>query len=158
MDKVEKKRFIAFMVPLALTLAIIVCFSIAIARKHSELKTVLARNAVLEKEVTLLKKKNLELHTLRDALVYDPVQVEKEAREQLGYGKPKEKVYKKRNFRIVENADDAGPAHEAGYTGKEGGILNSIGLFGTFILIIVSVTGVFYGTYWYEHKYGKIRS
>ncbi len=155
MEGVAKKQFISFVIPLALTLGIIVAFSVVIAKKRSELKTVLARQGVLEKEVALLKKKNMELHRLRDALVYDPVQVEKEAREQLGYGSPQEKLYNKQyNFPVVDNNLLAGNKS----ADAEGGIIRKIGLLGVLVLIIMSVTAVFYGTYWYENKYRRVRS
>ena len=90
MEEVTKKQFISFIVPLVLAMAVIVSFSIVIVKKRSEMKTAPAKKRVLQKELALLSKKNIELHELRDALVYDPVQVEKEAREQLGYGKPED--------------------------------------------------------------------
>jgi hypothetical protein len=139
-------------------MAVIVSFSIVIAKKRSEMKTALAKKRVLQKELVLLSKKNIELHELRDALVYDPVQVEKEAREQLGYGKPEEKSYKTYNFRVVDGtaADEPQPDDES--TGIEDSFIKKIGLSGIFILIIISAIGAFYGTYWYESEYRRIHS
>ncbi len=158
MEGITKKGFISFIVPLALVMAIIIGFSVIIANKRSELRKVEAKKAALEEEVARLKKRNLELHTLRDALVYDPVQVEKEAREQLGYGKQDEKAYSpKRNFRVVDNAaEEQALAEEKAAGVEEGeGILSKLGFFGVFILVIAVVIGVYYGTYWYEYRYGQ---
>lgn len=158
MEEIAKKQFISFIVPLALTMAIIVSFSIVIAKKRSEMKTALAKKEVLEKELALLREKNMELHKLRDALVYDPVQVEKEAREQLGYGKPKEKLYKAYNFRVVGTTADGTQLLGNKSIDAGGGFIKTVGLFGVFILVIVSVIGVFYGTYWYESKHRRIHN
>jgi len=158
LEEVTKKQFISFIVPLVLAMAVIVSFSIVIAKKRSEMKTALAKKRVLQKELALLSKKNIELHELRDALVYDPVQVEKEAREQLGYGKPEEKSYKTYNFRVVDGTTDDEPQPDDESTGIEDSFIKKIGLSGIFILIIISAIGAFYGTYWYESKYRRIHS
>ncbi len=158
MEGITKKEFISFIVPLALVMAIIIGFSVIIAKKRSELRGVEAKKAALEKEVARLKKKNLELHTLRDALVYDPVQIEKQAREQLGYGKQNERAYSpKRNFRVVDYAAEEQALAEEKVAGAEEdeGILRELGFFGVFILVVVVVVGVYYGTYWYEYRYGQ---
>ncbi len=159
MEGITKKGFISFIVPLALVMAIIIGFSVIIAKKRSGLRKVEAKKAALEEGVARLKEKNLELHKMRDALVYDPVQIEKEAREQLGYGKQDEKAYSpKRNFRVVDNAaeEQALAAEEkAAGVEEDEGILRKLGFFGVFILVIAVVIGVYYGTYWYEHRYGQ---
>ncbi len=155
MEGITKKGFIAFVIPLVLVMGIIVGFSIIIAKKRSELREVVAMKKALETELAVLKKRNLELHKLRDSLVYDPVQVEKEAREQLGYGKSDERSYvPKRNFPVVDYAaeDDALAAESAADAAEDEGILRELGLFGVFILIIAVVTGIYYGTYWYENR------
>jgi cell division protein FtsB len=158
LEEITKKGFISFMVPLALVMAIIIGFSVIIAKKRSELRDVEAKKAAIEREVARLKKKNLELHTLRDALVYDPVQIEKQAREQLGYGKQDEKTYSpKRNFRVVDYAaeEQAGVEEKAAGAEEDEGILRKLGFFGVFTLVIAVVIGVYYGTYWYEYRYGQ---
>ncbi len=158
MEEVTRKQFISFIVPLAMTMVIIVCFSIVIAKKRSEMKAAFTKKVALERDLALLRRQNMELHKLMDGLTYDPVQVEKEAREQLGYAKPKERLYKTYNFRVLDNA--AGDEMRAGgrFAGADEGILKKIGLFGIFILIIAGVTGAFYVTYWYECKHRRIRS
>ncbi|MFQ5863498.1 MAG: septum formation initiator family protein [Candidatus Brocadiales bacterium] len=154
MEKVARKQFISFIVPLIMAMVVIVCFSTVIAKKRSEMNLAFAKKQTLEEELVLLRTKNMELHKLKDALVFDPVQVEKEAREQLGYGRPKEKFYKKYNFRVVNDEPQRGnKSVDAGE-----GIIKKLGLFGIFILIIVGVTGVFYATYWYECKSRRLHS
>ena len=97
-EKTEKninlQRYLSFLIPLLLAMAIIISFSIVITRRHTEWKTVLSKKETLQKELAQLQKENLELHELRDCLLYDPVQIEKEAREQLGYSRPEEVIYK----------------------------------------------------------------
>lgn len=158
MEEVTRKQFVSFIIPLVLAMTVIVCFSIVIAKKRSEMKMALTKERALEKELSLLSKKNMELHELRDALVYDPVQVEKEAREQLGYGKSEEKSYKTYNFRVVDGTAIAEPQPDGESMDIEDSFIKKIGLFGIFILIIISAIGAFYGTHWYESKYRRIHS
>ncbi len=138
-------------------MAIMICLSIVIAKKRSEMNLALAKKEALEKEVALLKKRNMELHWLRDSLIYDPVEVEKVAREQLGYSKPKEKLYKRYNFRVVNAVSNR---LQTGYetAGNGESVIKKIGLFGILTLVVVGVTGIFYATYWYECKYRGLHS
>jgi cell division protein FtsB len=144
----DLRRYLSFLVPLLLTMGIIISFSIVIARRHEEWKKVMAKKEVLEKELAQLRKKNLELHKLRDSLLYDPVQIEKEAREQLGYSLPEEVVYKRQDVAVStpETREDFPRSS------KTGGILEEVGLLSFFLAIIAITAGFFSLTYWYEHR------
>ncbi|MFN3466517.1 MAG: septum formation initiator family protein, partial [Candidatus Brocadiales bacterium] len=98
------RQYLSFLIPLLLAMAIIVSFSVVIARRHTEWKQVQAKKKALEREVAQLQEKNLGLHKLRDSLLYDPVQIEKEAREQLGYSRPEEVIYKGSNLEASDAA------------------------------------------------------
>ncbi|MDO8137497.1 MAG: septum formation initiator family protein [Candidatus Brocadiales bacterium] len=149
-EKVEKKTFIFFLITLLVSLALVVSFTISVARKHSRMKEVLAKKEAIEQELAQLKEKNLELLRLRDALQYDPVQIEKEARESLGYGRPAEVPYKRYHFPVAEiEKKEKKKAHSSrGLLG----LVRDMELFGVFVFIIIGVTGFFYGTYWYERR------
>ncbi len=142
------KRYLSFLIPLLLTMAIVISFSVAIARRHTEWKQVLSKKKALEKDVAQLQKKNLELHKLRDGLLYDPVQIEKEAREQLGYGRPEEVIYKGGDFNASDPATGEGLSDFPITEGRFG----RVGLLGFFAVVIVLTAGFFGLTYWYENR------
>lgn len=142
------KRYLSFLIPLLLAMAIVISFSVAIARRHTEWKQVAAKKKALEKDVAQLQKKNLELHKLRDGLLYDPVQIEKEAREQLGYGRPEEVIYKGGDF----NASDPATREDLSNFPITEGRFRRVGLLGFFAVVIVLTAGFFGLTYWYENR------
>lgn len=152
---VGKNPFISFVVIFLLATAVVVSFSFIISRRHTEMREILAKKKLLEGELSLAQKKNMELHRLRDALLYDPVQIEKEAREQLGYKMPDEVIYKRYDFPVKE----VGPEGEQkdGLSGKGiKGLINKLGVFGLLVVVIIGVAIFYYGTYWYECR--RIRS
>ncbi len=66
------------------------------------------RQENLAEKVAYFKKKNYELEKENDGLINDPIQVEREARESLGYIKPGETTYRKYKFSISE-PENEGP-------------------------------------------------
>ncbi len=144
----DLKQYLSFLIPLLLAMAIVISFSVTVARRHAEWKQVLAKKKALEREVAQLQEKNLELHKLRDSLLYDPVQIEKEAREQLGYSRPEEVVYKGSNPDVSDStAKEAMPDLSTAE-----GRFKGIGLFSFLVGIIVVTAGFFSFTYWYEYR------
>ncbi|HHT9125879.1 MAG TPA: FtsB family cell division protein [Candidatus Brocadiia bacterium] len=82
--------------------ALIAFLSYQILKKHKERNALLAVQKELEEQVTHLKKRNLWLRKEKDALLSDPVRIEKEARTQLGYTRAEEIPYEKHKFNIKE--------------------------------------------------------
>lgn len=143
------KQYLSFLVPLLLAMGIIISFSIVISKRHVEWKKVMAKRATIKEEIAQLRKKNLELHKLRDSLLYDPVEIEKEAREQLGYSRPEEVIYRRHDFNISspETKEEDLP-----HLSRTNGILEKVGLFSFFLAVIVITAGFFSSTYWYERR------
>jgi cell division protein FtsB len=155
----DTKRYLSFLIPLLSTLAIVVAFSLAITSRHTEWKMVLSKKEALEKELAQLRQRNLELHKLRDCLLYDPVQIEKEAREQLGYGLPEEVIYKNPGLTDadIQSAEPGIPHSESDSQTRGLGrmpdiLLQKTGLIGFFVVIIVATVGFFCLTFLYENR------
>lgn len=142
------RQYLSFLIPLLLAMAIVISFSVVIARRHTEWKQVQAKKKALEREVSQLQEKNLELHKLRDSLLYDPVQIEKEAREQLGYSRPEEVIYKTPNLDV----SDATKKEDISDFLVTEGRFKRIGLLSFLVVVIVLTAGFFGLTYWYEHR------
>jgi hypothetical protein len=86
--------------------AIVIVFSVIITKKRDDRRSLEIRQENLAEKVAYFKKKNPELKKENEGLVNDPIQVEREARESLGYIKPGETTYRKYKFSI------SGPENE----------------------------------------------
>ncbi|ODS33123.1 MAG: putative septum formation initiator [Candidatus Scalindua rubra] len=95
-----------FLITFSIVVSIIIVFSVIVTQKRDERKTLEAKKNELAKTVDFLKEKNVRLKKENDALVNDPIQIEREARENYGYIKPGEVTYKKYKFNISEPEND----------------------------------------------------
>lgn len=91
-----------FLFTFSIVTAIIIIFSVIVTQKREERRALEARQRVLAEKVDTLRKENERLKEENKALVNDPIQVEREARDKLGYTKEGEITYKKYKFNISE--------------------------------------------------------
>lgn len=87
-----------------ITACVVILFSWIISKTRQERIRMLEAKKVLEKQATRLEAENLRLENEYLALKKDPVRIEKEARELLGFTGTDEIIYKKYNFRIKSTA------------------------------------------------------
>jgi cell division protein FtsB len=80
---------------IVISLCIIAVASLAIFRRASDRKKLLAEKLSLEQEIDLLKRRSEQFRKERTSLQSDPVAVEREAREQFGVTRPGETMYDK---------------------------------------------------------------
>ena len=99
---VSKGKFLSLLITVCVGIALVVFLSYEILKRHTERRTLLSKQEELEKQLTHLKKRNLWLRKEKDALLEDPVRIEKEARSQLGYTRAEEVPYEKYKFNIKE--------------------------------------------------------
>ncbi len=91
-----------FIITFCIVVAIVIVFSVIITKKRDDRRSLEMRQENLAEKVAYFKKKNSELEKENEGLVNDPIQVEREARESLGYIKPGETTYRKYKFSISE--------------------------------------------------------
>ncbi|MFQ5715349.1 MAG: septum formation initiator family protein [Candidatus Scalinduaceae bacterium] len=91
-----------FLITFCIVVTIVIIFSAAVTQKREERRTLEARQKNLAEKVAYLKQRNPELKKEYDSLINDPIQIEREARENFGYIKPGEITYKKYRFSISE--------------------------------------------------------
>lgn len=89
-----------FVVMVSITSCVVILFSSIISKTRQERIHMLEIKKVLEKQASQLEAVNLELEKEYSALKSDPVRIEKEARELLGYTGKDEVFYEKYRFRI----------------------------------------------------------
>ncbi|MFQ5964283.1 MAG: septum formation initiator family protein [Candidatus Scalinduaceae bacterium] len=95
-----------FLFTFSIVVSIVIIFSAIVTQKREERRVLEAKQRYLAEKITFLKKKNLELKKEKEALVKDPIQIEREARERFGYINPGEVAYKKYKFSISEPDND----------------------------------------------------
>jgi len=95
-----------FIITFCIVVAIVIVFSVIITNKRDDRRSLEMRQENLAEKVAYFKKKNSKLEKENDGLINDPIQVEREARESLGYIKPGETTYRKYKFSI------SGPENE----------------------------------------------
>ncbi|MBE7444875.1 MAG: septum formation initiator family protein [Planctomycetia bacterium] len=96
----RKKYFGKFVLIVFITSCVVVLFSSIITKTRHERILMLETRKILENHASQLEAENLRLGNEYSALKNDPVRIEKEARELLGYTGAEEVFYKKYNFRI----------------------------------------------------------
>ncbi len=96
----EKEYFGKFVLMVFVTSCVVILFSSIISNARQERFSMLEAKKVLEKQASRLEAENLRLEGEYSALKNDPVRIEKEARELLGYAGVDEVFYQKYNFRI----------------------------------------------------------
>ena len=106
-----------FLFTFSIATSIIIIFSVIVTQKREERRALEATQKVLTEKVNSLRVENERLKAENKALVDDPVQVEREARDNFGYTKEGETTYKKYRFNISEQEDA-----KAGSPMKSGGL------------------------------------
>ena len=95
-----------FLFTFSVVISIIIIFSVIVTQKREERRALEVKQRVLTEKVDYLRGKNDRLKKENKALVNDPIQVEREARDNYGYTKDGEITYKKYKFNISEPEND----------------------------------------------------
>ncbi len=95
-----------FLFTFSIVASIIIIFSVIVTQKREERRAFEANQKELTKKVTSLRKINEKLKKENKALVDDPIQIEREARDNYGYTREGEVAYKKYKFNISEPESD----------------------------------------------------
>ena len=105
-----------FLFTFSIVASIIIVFSVIVTQKREERRAFEAKQRFLAEKVYSLRKENERLKKENKALVNDPIQVEREARDNYRYTKEGEVTYKKYKFNISkpENGKDERPAESGG--------------------------------------------
>jgi cell division protein FtsB len=105
-----------FLFTFSVVISIIIIFSVIVTQKREERMALEVKQRVLTEKVDYLRGKNDRLKKENKALVNDPIQVEREARDNYGYTKDGEITYKKYKFNISEPENDKAemPAESGG--------------------------------------------
>ena len=96
----KKGYFGKFVLLVFVTSCAVILFTSIISRVRQDRFHMLESKRLLEKQAAWLEEENSRLEKEYSGLQNDPVRIEKEARERLGFAKPDEVFYKKYNFRI----------------------------------------------------------
>ncbi len=105
-----------FLFTFSIVASIIIIFSVIVTQKREERRAFEANQKELTRKVTSLRKINEKLKKENKALVDDPIQIEREARDNYGYTREGEVAYKKYKFNISEPESDKAekPAESGG--------------------------------------------
>jgi cell division protein FtsB len=95
-----------FLFTFSIVASIIIIFSVIVTQKREERRAFEANQKELTEKVVSLRKMNESLKKENKALVDDPVQIEREARDNYGYTREGEVTYKKYKFNISEPESD----------------------------------------------------
>ena len=106
-----------FLFTFSIVASIIIIFSVIVTQKREERRALEAEQRVLAEKVDYFRKENERLKKESKALINDPIQIEREARDNYGYTKEGEVTYKKYKFNIAEPEND-----KAGRLTKSGGL------------------------------------
>ncbi len=91
-----------FLFTFSIITSIIIIFSFIVTQKREERRILEVRQKELTRKVNYLRKETNRLKKENLALVNDPIQIEREARDRYGYTKSGEITYKKHKFNISE--------------------------------------------------------
>ena len=105
-----------FLFTFSVVISIIIIFSVTVTQKREERRALEVKQRVLTEKVDYLRENNDRLKKENKALVNDPIQVEREARDNYGYTKDGEITYQKYKFSISEPENDKAkmPAESGG--------------------------------------------
>ncbi len=104
-----------FLFTFAIVASIIIIFSVIVTQKREERRAFEAKQMELAEKVDSLSKINEKLKKENKALVDDPIQIEREARDNYGYTREGEVTYKKYKFNISEpERNKTGKSTESG--------------------------------------------
>ncbi len=95
-----------FLFTFSIVASIIIIFSVIVTQKREERRAFEAKQMELAERVVSLRKMNESLKKENKALVDDPIQIEREARDNYGYTREGEVAYKKYKFNISEPESD----------------------------------------------------
>ena len=95
-----------FLFTFSIVASIIIIFSVIVTQKREERRAFEANQKELTEKVVSLRKMNESLKKENKALVDDPIQIEREARDNYGYTREGEVTYKKYKFNISEPESD----------------------------------------------------
>lgn len=94
-----------FLFTFSIVSSIIIIFSFIVTQKREERRVLEIKQKELAREVDSLRVETERLKKENIALVNDPIQIEREARELYGYSKSGEITYKKHKFNISQPED-----------------------------------------------------
>ena len=106
-----------FLFTFSIATSIIIIFSVIVTQKREERRALEVTQKLLAEKVDSLRIENKRLKEENNALVNDPIQVEREARDNYGYTKEGETIYKKYKFNISEPENE-----KAGSSTKSSGL------------------------------------
>ena len=106
-----------FLFTFSIVTSIIIVFSVIVTQKREERRALEAEQRVLAEKVDYFRKENERLKKESKALINDPIQIEREARDNYGYTKEGEVTYKKYKFNIEEPENG-----KTGRLNKSGGL------------------------------------
>ena len=89
-----------FLFTFSIVASIIIIFSVIVTQKRGERRAFVVKQMELAEKVDSLSKTNEKLRKENKALVDDPIQIEREARDNYGYTREGEVTYKKYKFNI----------------------------------------------------------
>lgn len=95
-----------FLFTFSIVASIIIIFSVIVTQKRGERRAFEVKQMELAEKVDSLSKTNEKLRKENKALVDDPIQIEREARDNYGYTREGEVAYKKYKFNISEPESD----------------------------------------------------
>ncbi len=96
----KKGYFGKFVLFVFVTSCAVILFTSIISRVRQDRFHLMESKRQLEKQAARLEEENSRLEKEYSGLQDDPIRIEKEARERLGFAKPDEVFYKKYNFHI----------------------------------------------------------
>ncbi len=99
---VSKRKRLSLLILIGIGIALVAFLSYEVFNRYEEHRVLLSRQEKLQQQLTRLEKRNSWLKKEKDALLSDPVRIEREARNQLGYTRPEEIPYKKYKFKVKE--------------------------------------------------------
>ena len=91
-----------FLFTFSIVASIIIIFSVIVTQKRGERRAFEVKQMEIAEKVDSLSKTNEKLRKENKALVDDPIQIEREARDNYGYTREGEVTYKKYKFNISE--------------------------------------------------------
>ena len=91
-----------FLFTFSIVASIIIIFSVIVTQKRGERRAFEVKQMELAEKVDSMSKTNEKLRKENKALVDDPIQIEREARDNYGYTREGEVTYKKYKFNISE--------------------------------------------------------
>ena len=106
-----------FLFTFSIATSIIIIFSVIVTQKREERRALEVTQKLLAEKVDSLRIENKRLKEENNALVNDPIQVEREARDNYGYTKEGETIYNKYKFNISEPENE-----KAGSSTKSSGL------------------------------------